>query len=212
MQTVGILALQGAVEPHARSLAGAGLRPVSVRDADELDAVDGLVLPGGESSTMLRLLERFGLEQPLDRFVRAGRPVLATCAGLILAARRVEQPAQRSFGWLDVAVARNAWGRQLESFEGLDDAGELALVFIRAPRILEVGPAVEVLATLAGEPVLVRQGAVLGAAFHPELTPDHLLYRLAFGPRPAAASRTQPAGCPLAGRDVWMRISTAHQR
>jgi pyridoxal 5'-phosphate synthase pdxT subunit len=180
MQRVGILALQGAVEPHARAVAEVGQQPVPVRDEAELWSCDALILPGGESSTMLRLLERFGLDAPLDRFVRQGRPLLATCAGLILAARRVTHPEQRSFGWLDVAVARNAWGRQVDSFETFDDTGARPLVFIRAPRILELGAGVEVLATVSGEPVLVRQGAVVGAAFHPELTGDRSIYRELF--------------------------------
>src|SRR5215510_15068970 len=135
MNPIGILALQGAVEPHRNALADIGVRSIAVRDERELQSVDGLILPGGESSTMLRLLDRFKLDQPLDDFVRSGRPVLATCAGLILAARRVTEPEQRSFGWLDITVARNAWGRQIESFEALDDRGEIPMVFIRAPRI-----------------------------------------------------------------------------
>jgi 5'-phosphate synthase pdxT subunit len=193
MGPIGILALQGAVEPHAKALAELGLQGVPVRDAAELDRVAGLILPGGESSTMLRLMERFDLAGPLDRFVRGGRPVLATCAGLILAARRVVCPEQPGFGWLDLAVARNAWGRQIESFEAWDDTGRRRLVFIRAPRILEAGPDVEVLASLRGEPVLVRQLNVLGATFHPELTSDRSVHRHLLG-----SDAIEPASGPVA--------------
>jgi pyridoxal 5'-phosphate synthase pdxT subunit len=199
MVAVGILALQGAVGPHARAVEEVGLRAVPVRDEAELAAVDGLILPGGESSTMLKLLDRFGLDGPLERFVESGRPVLATCAGLILAARRVTRPEQRSFGWLDVTVARNAWGRQVHSFEALDDAGALPLVFIRAPRIVEVGPEAKVLATFQGEPVLVQQGNVVGAAFHPELTADRSLVRELFGPPGAGQRPPSWAGMVLTG-------------
>jgi 5'-phosphate synthase pdxT subunit len=185
---VGVLALQGAFEAHAKALTHLGHEVVEVRDAAQLDptTLDGLVLPGGESSTHLKIIDRNGLRAPLDAFVRSGRPVLATCAGLILAARHVTHPEQWSFGWLDVDVARNAWGRQVHSFEAVSDAplpgdeGPLPLIFIRAPRITAVGPAAEVLATFEGEPILVRQGAVHGATFHPELTPDLRLHRRVF--------------------------------
>jgi 5'-phosphate synthase pdxT subunit len=187
---VGVLALQGAFEAHARALERLGHAPVLVRLPRDLEgdhgagdggAVDGLVLPGGESTTQLKLIAAFGLREGLDRLVRAGAPVLATCAGLILAARGVTHPDQASLGWLDVDVARNAWGRQVESFEATADAGDLPLVLIRAPRITRVGPGVEVLATFQGEPVLVRQGAIVGATFHPELTDRLDVHRLAFG-------------------------------
>jgi 5'-phosphate synthase pdxT subunit len=178
MACVGVLSLQGGFRAHARAVREIGLSALEVRDARDLERADGLVLPGGESTAQLRLLERHGLEGALAAFVAAGRPVLATCAGLILAARAVV-PAQRSFGWLDVEVLRNAHGRQLESFEDRSDEG-LPLVFIRAPRISAVGGRVAVLARWRGEPVLVRQGAVTGAAFHPELTPDRRVHRLAF--------------------------------
>jgi 5'-phosphate synthase pdxT subunit len=167
---VGILALQGGVAPHARALSALGHQPVLVRAAADLDRLAGLVLPGGESTTQLHLIAQNQLAEPLDRFVRAGRPVLATCAGLILAARRVEDPPQKSFGWLDVVVRRNGWGRQTDSFEAVADDGVTPLCFIRAPRILEVGRGVEVLATLSGEPVLVRAGRFVGATHHAELT------------------------------------------
>lgn len=189
---IGVLALQGGWASHKAALAELGHTPVEVRTAEELATVDGLILPGGESTTHLKLIDRYALAGPLEAFVAAGKPVLATCAGLILSAKAVT-PSQKSFGWLDVAVARNAWGRQVHSFEGFADpppadgpfAGEdpLPLLFIRAPRIESVGPAVEVLATIDGEPIMVRQGAVIGAAFHPELTPDRRVHRLAFGDR-----------------------------
>ncbi len=193
VRTVGVLALQGGWAAHKAALTDLGHTAVEVRTAQQLAAVDGLCLPGGESTTHLKLIERFGLADALDRFVGSGKPVLATCAGLILSARAVE-PRQKAFGWLDVEVARNAWGRQVHSFEGEADppprggpfAGQapLQLLFIRAPRITAVGPGVEVLATIDGEPIMVREGAVIGAAFHPELTPDRRVHRLTFGDPP----------------------------
>lgn len=189
-RTIGVLALQGGWAAHLRALADLGFATRQVRAAEDFVDLDGLILPGGESTTHLKLLGRFDLDAHLDRFVRSGRPVLATCAGLILSAKQVTHPQQRSFGWLDVQVARNAWGRQVHSFSAHADpptagpfAGEdpLPLLFIRAPRIERVGPDVEVLATVDGEPIMVRQGAVVGAAFHPELTPDRRVHRLVFG-------------------------------
>jgi 5'-phosphate synthase pdxT subunit len=181
MSTVGVLALQGGYHAHARMLEGLGHRTRLVRDGQALVDLDGLVLPGGESSTHLKLIDRFGLQAPLDRFIETGRPVLVTCAGLILAAREVSHPSQRSFGWLDISVRRNGWGRQLDSFEAVADGQENPLIFIRAPRIESVGPEVEVLLTFEGEPIMVRQGHVTGAAFHPELTRDPGLHRDVFG-------------------------------
>jgi pyridoxal 5'-phosphate synthase pdxT subunit len=185
MARVGILALQGGVAPHARALEALGHRPVHVRAPGDLEGVGGLILPGGESTAQLRLIDRAGLAAPLGRAIARGVPVLATCAGLILAAARVTGPAQPSFGWMDVAVARNAWGRQVNSFEASADAGAegdpLPLVFIRAPRIVALGPGAEVLATFEGEPVLVREGNVTGATFHPELTADLRVHRRVFG-------------------------------
>lgn len=179
MACVGVLALQGGFAPHVRALIETGLDAREVRDASELASVDGLVLPGGESTAQLRLIGRHHLAAALDGFVGSGRPVLATCSGLILAARRV-RPEQQCFGWLDVEVDRNAYGRQLDSFEDVADEGGRPLVFIRAPRIAATGEKVEILARLRGEPILVRQGAVLGATFHPELASDPWVHRLAF--------------------------------
>lgn len=184
MACIGLLALQGAIEPHREVLRRLGHQTVDVRSADALEAIDGLVLPGGESGVQLRLLERHGLRGPLADFLRSGRPVLATCAGLILLARDVREPSQPGFAALDVAVERNAWGRQIESFEATSDADSalpgLALVFIRAPRIRDVGPCARVLASFNREPVLVQQGSVIGASFHPELSDSAVVHRLAF--------------------------------
>ncbi|WP_394821976.1 pyridoxal 5'-phosphate synthase glutaminase subunit PdxT [Pendulispora albinea] len=177
---IGILALQGAFEKHAEVARSLGHEAVLVRSKADFEDLDGLILPGGESTVQLKLIDRFDLEWSLTRFAAAGKPILATCAGLILVARTVTQPEQRSFGFIDVHVARNAWGRQIDSFEAKADEGNLPLVFIRAPRILEVGEDVEVLARFRGEPVLVRQGNVTCATFHPELTNDPHVYRLAF--------------------------------
>jgi pyridoxal 5'-phosphate synthase pdxT subunit len=180
-KTIGVLALQGAFAPHVSTIERLGHRARPVRGARDLDGLEGIVLPGGESSVMLELLGRDpALEQALCARIDEGMPLLATCAGLILAARAVRHPAQRSFGWLDVAVERNAYGRQLDSKETIDDAGVLPLVLIRAPKIERVGPDVEVLATHDGDPVLVRQGRRIGASFHPELTRDLSVHALAF--------------------------------
>lgn len=187
MSRIGVLALQGGWAAHKQALAECGYNAVEVRTPAELATVDGLVLPGGESTTHLKLIDRFGLAGPLDAFVQSGRPLLATCAGLILAARHVTHPDQPSFGWIDVDVARNAWGRQVHSFEatvpgrGPLKGHELPLIFIRAPRITRVGDGVELLAAIDDEPVMVRQGNVIGVAYHPELTPDRRIHRLAFG-------------------------------
>lgn len=181
MARIGVLALQGGYAAHLRSLADLGHMAEEVRYAEQVPALDGLVLPGGESSTNILLMERFGLWQPLDEFARSGKPVFATCAGLILIAREVENPPQKSFGWLDVTVSRNAWGRQVESFQAMADDGVTPLMFIRAPRITRVGPGVEVTATLDGEPIMVRQGNVHGATFHPELTPFRGIHAAVFG-------------------------------
>jgi pyridoxal 5'-phosphate synthase pdxT subunit len=177
---IAVLALQGDFSVHARALSGLGHDVRLARRPADLDGADGLVLPGGESTTQLRLLRSSGLRAPIVRLVRDGAPVLATCAGLILLARTVTDPEQESLALLDVAVSRNAWGRQLDSFEATSERRGLPLVFIRAPRIRSVGAGVEVLDTFGGEPILVRQGNVVGATFHPELTGDGSVARLAF--------------------------------
>jgi 5'-phosphate synthase pdxT subunit len=189
MKRIGVLALQGGFAAHARALHAIGTATRDVRSVADLRGLDGLVLPGGESTVQLALLSRLGLDEALRAFVRAGAPVLATCAGLILASRAVALSPEasvtmgRPFGWLDVDVLRNAYGRQQESFEACSDDGALPLVFIRAPRIVGAGPEVTVLARLRGEAVLVQQGNVFGAAFHPELTTDTSVHAMAFARR-----------------------------
>jgi 5'-phosphate synthase pdxT subunit len=179
--TIGVLALQGDYEAHARAFAQAGARTVLVRKPEELKGLDGLVLPGGESTTMLKFLEKKGFFDTLGEFV-ANTPCFATCAGCILVAREVLHPKQRSLGVLDATVERNAYGRQIDSTiltlpTELPD-GPLEMVFIRAPRITRVGPGVEVLAKRNGFPALVRQGNLLVATFHPEMTSDTRVQQL----------------------------------
>jgi 5'-phosphate synthase pdxT subunit len=188
---VGVLALQGGFAAHLRALEQLGHRAIELRAARDLDGVEGIVLPGGESSVMLDLLARDGgsLERELVACVNAGAPLLATCAGLILSAREVRSPSQRSFALLDVAVRRNAYGRQLDSQEARDDLDRLPLVLIRAPKIEAVGAGVEVLATLRGDPVLVREGRRIGATFHPELTSDLGVHALAFASEHSCSQR-----------------------
>lgn len=174
MAKIGVLALQGDYEKHARALERAGAQVAEVRTAEELSAVDGLVIPGGESTTMLRLLDRESLFEPLRKF-GAAKPVFGTCAGAILLAKEVENPKQESLGLVDISVRRNAYGRQLDSRVAqleTDQFGALEAVFIRAPIIREASPAVRVLALYNGDPVLVEQGRHLVATFHPELSDD----------------------------------------
>lgn len=184
MRRVGVLALQGDYEAHARALAELGAEPLYVTRPAHLDAVDSLVLPGGESTTMAKLIEAYALAPALAGLRRAGRPLLGTCAGLILLASEIAgHPDQLRLGLIDVSVRRNAFGRQVDSFETRLEAPALGreplpAVFIRAPRIVRVGAGVEVLARLGEECVLARQGCVLVATFHPELTPDRRVHRL----------------------------------
>ena len=177
---IGVLAIQGDYAAHAAALAEAGARPVEVRKAEELDGLDGLVLPGGESTTMLKFLEKNGFFEALEKFCGA-KPVFATCAGVILLAREVRNPAQRSLGALDAVVERNAYGRQIDSAiltaETRLAGGPMEMVYIRAPRILETGAGVEVLAERDGSPTLVREGLKLAATFHPELSADRRVHR-----------------------------------
>jgi 5'-phosphate synthase pdxT subunit len=180
---MGVLALQGDFALHARALSRCGAEAVEVRKPEELEGLAGLVIPGGESTTLLKLMDAWGFVPALEKFHAAGRPIFGTCAGLILVAREVTNPAQFSLGFVDVSVERNAYGRQRESFEtvgtaNLDDRpAEVAMVFIRAPRIRRVGEGVQTLARCRGDAVLVRQGTVLAAAFHPELTDDPTVHR-----------------------------------
>ncbi len=181
---IGVLALQGAVARHADALEALGAHSVPVRTPEDLAGVEALVLPGGESTTMSRLLETSGLFAPLAERLADGMPALGTCAGMILLAREVldGRPDQRCFGAVDVAVRRNAFGRQVDSFEadlaieGLA-GGDFPAVFIRAPVVERVGEGVEVLASVGDRPVLCRQGRVLVAAFHPELSQDLRLHQ-----------------------------------
>lgn len=169
---IGVLAIQGDFREHAAVLRNLGAEPVEVRKADELDGLDGLVIPGGESTAIMRLARIYGLEEALRRF---DRPVFGTCAGMILLDRD-------HLGLVDVSVRRNAYGRQVASFEAdLEVAGQdepVRGVFIRAPRVADAGPGVEVLAELDGEPVLLREGRFLVASFHPELTDDPRVHEL----------------------------------
>ena len=181
MKRIGVLALQGGFAAHARRLEELGHVAFEARTARDVENAEGLVLPGGESSAQLLLIERFGLEGSIRALVASGRPLLATCAGLILVAAEVTSPRQRSFALIDVDVMRNAYGRQRDSFEARADGDGPPLVFIRAPRIVRVGPGVEVLATLGGEPIVVRQHNVTAATFHPELTGDARVHHGVFG-------------------------------
>jgi 5'-phosphate synthase pdxT subunit len=182
MARVGVLAVQGAFQKHAQLLEQLGHTVLLLRAAADFRDISGLVLPGGESTVQLQLIERLALREELERFLASGQPVLATCAGLILLARTVSHPEQASFARLDIAVTRNAWGRQLDSFEAESDGPvPLPLVFIRAPRIDRVGEGVEVLARYRNEPVLVRQASITGATFHPELAADTRVHRAIFG-------------------------------
>jgi len=184
MKGIAVLALQGGFAAHGRKLAEIGLESFEARKPEELEEAAGLVLPGGESTTLWKFFESAPWEDAIRGFAASGRPVLGTCAGAIVLAREVTNPAQKGLGVLDVAVERNAYGRQVDSFVGEVEApslgGELPAVFIRAPKIRRVGDGVEVLATREGEPVLVRQGNVVAATFHPELTADTKVHELAF--------------------------------
>ena len=177
---IGVLALQGDFAAHRRAFDEIGAVTREVRTAAELAAVDALVLPGGESTTMLKLLEAESLTEPLRRF-GAAKPIFATCAGAILLATEVSHPAQSSLGLVDIAVQRNAYGRQLHSTVasvGLEDgSGQVEAVFIRAPIIRRCGPGVHVLALYQGDPVLVSSGRHLIATFHPELSGDRTIQR-----------------------------------
>jgi 5'-phosphate synthase pdxT subunit len=179
---VGVLALQGAFVAHQRALESAGAKTRQVRVPSDLDGVDGLVIPGGESTTMSKLLSTSGLFDDVKALVTDGLPVLGTCAGMILLASEVldGRPDQLSFGAIDISVQRNGYGRQIDSFEtDLDIVGfdhPFHAVFIRAPKVAAIGANVEVLAEYDGVPVVARQGHVMVASFHPELTGDARLH------------------------------------
>ena len=182
---VGVLALQGASARHVTMLARLDVQPVAVRSRADLDVVDALVIPGGESTTISMLLESADLFEPLATRLAAGMPAFGTCAGMILLGHEIldGRPDQRCFDVVDTSVRRNAFGRQVDSFEadlsvaGVDD-GPVHAVFIRAPVVEAVGEGVEILATVDGRPVLCRQGPVVVAAFHPELGDDPRLHEL----------------------------------
>jgi len=180
MARIGVLALQGDFEAHAKVLAGLGCEVVEVRRVAQLSGLDGLVIPGGESTTLLNLMGDEPWFDSLKRFEQDGGAMMGTCAGAILLARRVVNPPQDSVGLLDATIARNAFGRQVDSFETTLDVpqlgGTIEAVFIRAPRFQALGPDVATLAVYDGEPVLVRQGRLLAMTFHPELTRDAKLH------------------------------------
>ena len=182
--TIGILALQGAYEAHAKTLTALGVATKLIRTPDELtgpEKLDGLIIPGGESTTMLKFLERNHFLDALTTFVQTN-PTFGTCAGAILLAKDVQHPAQTSLAALDITVERNAYGRQIDSAILTAPTelpgGPLEMVFIRAPRITRTGPHVETLATRDGFPVLVREGHLLAATFHPELSHDTRIHQL----------------------------------
>jgi pyridoxal 5'-phosphate synthase pdxT subunit len=186
---IGVLALQGDFALHARALARCGeqgdvaVEVVEVRKPEQLEGLDGLVMPGGESTTLLKLMDAWGFVPALEKFHAGGKPIFGTCAGLILLAREVTSPSQFSLGLIDVGVERNAYGRQRESFKAGGtaelDGGQVPveMVFIRAPRIRRVGEGVATLARHGDEAVMARQGTILVATFHPELTDDSTIHR-----------------------------------
>ncbi len=180
---IGVLALQGAFLEHRQMLERCGVESGEVRTVEHLDGIDGLILPGGESTTIGKLMHRYGLDEAISRRVREGMPLFGTCAGLILMATDIEESDQRRLGLMEITARRNAFGRQVDSFEcNLDVAGlgpePVRAVFIRAPYISRVGKGVEVLAVAEGKIVLARQGHLLAGAFHPELTADTRIHRL----------------------------------
>jgi 5'-phosphate synthase pdxT subunit len=184
---VGLLALQGDVDAHARMLARLGAEAVPVLHEADLEGLAALILPGGESTTIAKGIERQKLWEPIRRFAASGRPVFGTCAGAILLAKQVERSPVPTLGLLDAVAVRNAYGTQVDSFATQADAGAapgldgLRCVFIRAPQLRPTSPAVEVLARVEGRPVLVRQGNVFAATFHPELTDDPRVHALVLG-------------------------------
>jgi 5'-phosphate synthase pdxT subunit len=180
---IGVLALQGDFALHVQALARCGAETVEVRKPEQLADIDGLVIPGGESTTLLKLMEAWGFVPALQQYHAEGKPIFGTCAGLILLARDVENPRQFSLGLIDIGVERNAYGRQRESFETRGVATldgrrvPIEMVFIRAPRIRRLGPDVRTLAEHQGETVMAQEGLVLVATFHPELTDDPTVHR-----------------------------------
>ena len=178
--TIGILAIQGDYEAHAKMLDRIGVAHRYVRTSDDLSGLDGIILPGGESTTHLKVMTEEGLFEPLRKFGADGGPVYGTCAGAILLAREVHGPPQASLGLLDASVLRNGYGRQLASDVHVVQTKlreqRIEMVFIRAPIFETVGPKVEILAEFGGHPILVRQGNILASTFHPELTEDTTIH------------------------------------
>jgi 5'-phosphate synthase pdxT subunit len=200
---IGILAIQGDYAAHAAALERLGVAHSLVRWPRDLESLDGVILPGGESTTILKFLGEEGLDKAIVDFVADGRAIFGTCAGTILLAREVKNPPQRSLDLLDAVVLRNAYGRQLASEIRREPtslrAEALEMVFIRAPIIESVGPGVEILARSADQPVLVRQGAILAATFHPELTADSAVHEL-FVRMASAGSAAESSASPTAAR------------
>ncbi|WP_071396519.1 pyridoxal 5'-phosphate synthase glutaminase subunit PdxT [Bacillus tuaregi] len=182
MISIGILGLQGAVREHVRSVQACGAEAVVVKRVEELEGIDGLIIPGGESTTMRKLIDQYGFMEPLKVFAAKGKPMFGTCAGLILLAKELVGNTESHLGIFDVAVERNSFGRQKDSFEaelhirGLDEP--FVGVFIRAPHIVMAGENVEILAKHEGRIVAAREGQILGCSFHPELTEDHRMTEL----------------------------------
>ena len=196
---IGVLAVQGDFGAHARALQRAGATPVLVKHPRDLEQVEGLILPGGESTTVLKFLAEEGLLVAICEASALGTPMFGTCAGAILMAREVANPSQPSLALMDITIRRNAYGRQVSSFIaggnvcGISPDEPLEMVFIRAPIIERTGPSVQVLGECRGRPVLVRQGHLLAATFHPELTDDVRVHNLFL--EMAKDRRSQPKGC-----------------
>jgi 5'-phosphate synthase pdxT subunit len=190
VKTVGVLALQGDFAAHEAALTRIGAEPIQIRNADQLKSIDGLIIPGGESTTMLKLLRYDGMMEPLAQFMRE-KPVFGTCAGAILLAKAVTHPAQESFGAMDIGVERNGYGRQNESriaeidpepeFRQRAGGDKMETVFIRAPIIRRTGTDVKILARYNGDPILVEQDRHMAATFHPELTADTRVHKWFLG-------------------------------
>lgn len=181
MLKIGVLALQGAVREHVKCLEAPDVEVIVVKKVEQLNELDGLVLPGGESTTMRRLIDKYGFFEPLKEFGTSGKPIFGTCAGLILMAKNIVGQDEGHLSFIDMTVQRNAFGRQRESFETdliVTGVGEdVRAVFIRAPLIVEVGEEVEILSKINGEIVVARQNQFLACSFHPELTDDHRFHQ-----------------------------------
>lgn len=177
MVKIGVLALQGAVREHIQSLEACGVEAIAIKHKEELNEIDGLILPGGESTTMRRLIDKYDFMDSLKKFAADGKPMFGTCAGLILLAKNLVGYNEPHIGVMDVTVERNSFGRQVDSFEAdlaiRNVATSFPAVFIRAPHIVEAGENVEILAKHEGRIVAARDGQFLGCSFHPELTEDH---------------------------------------